>query len=94
MAQFDLFARGQLLPPVPQKPDVDKIRMLLDAAIRELRAADEMPWDSARLKSWHHVFQNMTKWLPAEERDELRRRFAAEISRLEKDLAIFRKNGR
>ena len=90
MAQLDLFGRSRARPSIPQKPDMDKIRMLLGTTLRELRAAKEMPWDTARLKSWHHVFQNMTKWLPAKERNELRKAFAAEISRLDRDPATRR----
>lgn len=68
MTQLDLFGSGRLTSSVPRKPDVERIRRILTAAIGELQGADEMPWTPAQQRSWHHVFQNMTKWLPAEER--------------------------
>jgi hypothetical protein len=82
MAQLDLFGSSRLASSVPREPDREKIRMLLSTAIEQLRTADEMPWRPAELRSWHHVFQNMTKWLPAEERAEFREAFDIEISRL------------
>jgi len=85
MAQLDLFSRSRLQRSIPQEPDLDKIRLLLNAALQELRAAHEMPWHSAQLRSWQHVFQNMTKWLSAKERDGLCRDFSIEISRLDRD---------
>ena len=89
MAQLDLFGRSRMNPVVPQKPDLQKIRLLLGAALQELRAAKEMPWEASRLRSWHHVFQNMTKWLPPEERDEICRDFETQIARLQHPLPIF-----
>ena len=94
MAQLDLFGSRRLASSVPQKPDIDKIRALLTAALQQLRAADKIPWEPAQLRSWHHVFHNMTKWLPAKERDELRQIFQAEISRLQKVLPNFQLSSR
>jgi hypothetical protein len=89
MAQLDLFGSRRLTASVPQKPDIDKIRALLNAALHQLRTADEMPWQPHQLRSWHHVFHNMTKWLPTKERDQFRESFEAQISRLQKILPMF-----
>jgi hypothetical protein len=86
MAQLDLFGRSRVAPPVPQKPDPEKIRMILWSALHQLRATEEMPWQPAELRSWQHVFQNMTKWLPAHERNEICRMFESEVSRLQATL--------
>ena len=87
MGQLDLFGRSRLAAPVPQKPDPEKIRAILRSAIQQLRTTKEMPWQPAELRSWQHVFQNMTKWLPADERSELCRTFDCEVSRLQASLS-------
>jgi hypothetical protein len=64
--------------------------MQLSAALQQLRAADQMPWTDAQLSSWHHVFHNMTKWLPIEERESFRRTFESEVARLGSELPLLR----
>jgi hypothetical protein len=90
MAQLDLFGTRRPLSSVPQKPNVDKIRMQLSAALEQLRAAHDMPWTAVQLNSWHHVFHNMTKWLPSEERDSFCRNFESEVSRLGNPLPLLK----
>jgi hypothetical protein len=82
MAQLDLFGSRQLVSSVPQPPDINDIRALLNATLEQLRGATEMPWRATELNSWRHVFQNMTKWLPFEEGEQLRRAFEEQNSRL------------
>jgi hypothetical protein len=41
-----------------------------------------MPWTPSQVRSWKHVFHNMANWLPAEEREQLRREFRDEMARL------------
>jgi hypothetical protein len=88
MAQLDLFGRGRVGPLPSQAPDIERIRIVLTTAIRELAEANEMPWEPNALRSWRHVFQNMTKWLSAEEGQKLRREFETQIARLQQTLPI------
>lgn len=83
MSQLDLFTSAKLSLSTAQTPDPDVVRQRLHTVLQQLRAADRMPWKPAELRSWQHVFHNMANWLPPEERDELRREFTAEITRLE-----------
>jgi len=92
MPQLDLF--GSAVPPesISQKPNTERIRLTLGAALNELRAAEIMPWDAARLRSWAHVFNNMTKWLSDEERNRCLNDFHAEVGRLRGELPIYGKS--
>ncbi len=92
MPQLDLFGTAQSDQIVSQRPDPERIRLVLAAALQELRKSESMPWDSARLRSWHHVFQNMTKWLPDEERESFTRSFNVEVGRLRGELPIFNRS--
>ena len=80
--QLDLFARSSGLRLVPREPDLERIRLILGDALRELQASPEMPWKQPRLRSWQHVFQNMTKWLASEEQERFLREFEGEVHRL------------
>jgi hypothetical protein len=88
MTQLDLFSCKPAIPSAPQKPDTERIRKLLTETLEQLRAAEKLPWDAAQMNSWDHVFHNMTKWLPSEQRDEFIRNFEGEISRLQQS-ALF-----
>ena len=83
MTQLDLFGSRQLVSSVPQPPDINNIRTLLNATLEQLRVATEMPWRATELNSWRHVFQNMTKWLPVEEGERLRQAFEEQKSRFD-----------
>jgi hypothetical protein len=83
MAQLDLFGAGRFVSSVPQQPNIDKIRALLNATLEQLRVAHKMPWQPAELNSWRHVFRNMTKWLPADEGEKFRQAFEEQNSRLQ-----------
>jgi len=83
MRQNDLFdAAPRSEPPQSQLPRLDDIRVRLGGAIRQLRESQTMPWRDDQLRSWQLLFQNMTNWLPADERLALQREFAAEVARL------------
>jgi hypothetical protein len=88
MTQLDLFGCQPATPSAPQTPDTDRIRTLLMETLEQLRAAEKLPWDAAQLRSWDHVFHNMTKWLPSEQRDEFIRNFEGEISRLQQSASF------
>lgn len=88
MSQLDLFSADRA-PAVSQQADPDKIRLILAAAVQELERSSQLPWDSPKLNSWCHLFDNMTKWLPEEERADLRKRFHQELRRLETPLPLF-----
>ncbi len=81
MNQGDLFENYQAENSLPQEPDPDQIRVRLHNILKVLRGADTFPWSEAELRSWRIVFPNMTKWLPEEERADLRKEFFAELER-------------
>lgn len=83
MSQADLFAplRGRAAPP-PDRPEPDAVRARLLEWLATARAAREMPWTPQRVGTLEHLFHNMANWLPEDERDGLRRAFAAELARL------------
>ena len=82
MNQIDLFAGTPRPAERSPIPDVGAIRSRLLEALETVRSADRMPWEPPLLRSWQIVFVNMSKWLPADERDRLRHEFEVEISRL------------
>jgi hypothetical protein len=86
MRQADLFAtEDRRAEPPPETPSPASVRRRLHALLEELRASSAMPWTPPRVRTVEHLFRNMTKWLPQEERDSLRRAFAAEMERLRAD---------
>ena len=89
MSQLDLFGNIQPEQNVSQKPDAERIRLILNSALQELRKAESMPWDAPGLRSWQHVFANMPKWLPEHERLEIIRQFNTELARLRGEPPIF-----
>jgi hypothetical protein len=89
MTQIDLFSGSKAAEQISQKPDPVRIRMLLGNALAEIRAAEQMPWTAPQLRTWGHLFNNMTKWLPEDERSNLVREFQIEVGRLNGELPIF-----
>lgn len=84
-AQGSLFGAGADHLEAPQQrflPDPEIIRRRLKALLEEARAAETMPWPERDARMWQTVFPNMTKWLPEDEAEELRRDFAREMERL------------
>ncbi len=51
------------------------------------RARDAAPWDARIHRFYASVFPQMTRWLPAEEAEQLCREFEQELERLEPLLA-------
>lgn len=81
MRQGDLFAAAAA-PVPPETPDPGVIRARLHSILVLVRDALEIPWEPSRARVQEHLFVNMAMWLPQEEREALRRAFAAEMSRL------------
>ena len=79
-SQLDMFG-AEALPAY--RPDPDKVRARLHLILNEARAARTLPWEPTRLSLYRTIFPPMANWLPAEEADELRAAFAAELARLE-----------
>ena len=79
--QPDLFAAPRAEPDsvVPGEEDV---RARLHALLATVEAAERMPWPPARARTNDLVFFNMANWLPRDERDALRARFSAQMTRL------------
>ena len=78
-AQTDLFG-GATVPAY--RPDADKVRGRLHKILAEARAARKMPWEPTQLSLYKTIFPQMTLWLPAEEAEQLRLAFDAEVERL------------
>jgi hypothetical protein len=78
-AQPELFEDA---PPAEYRADPDKVRARLHKILAEARAAQTLPWDSARVSLYRTIFPQMTNWLPEDEGAQLRFEFEAEIERL------------
>src|SRR5260221_8604446 len=85
--QGSLFGAGEdrLQAPVRSYlPDPEKVRQRLKSLIEKARSAERMPWSERDARMWQTVFPNMAKWLPDDEADQLRFKFAQEMERLKK----------
>ena len=74
-----------LLPPPPQpewKPDIEEIRTYLNGLLATARAAEVMPWEETRARTFANLMRQMTNWLPDDEATALRTAFVAEYDRL------------
>ncbi len=77
--QGDLFGAE----PVPvYRPDQGRVRARLYKILAEARAADTVPWGSARLSLYRTIVPQMTSFLPEEEGAQLRFEFERELARL------------
>jgi hypothetical protein len=87
--QNDLFGNDQQddlfedQPTPVYRGDPDQVRAELCKILAEARAAQKMPWDSARVSLYRTIFPQMTNWLPKEEGEQLRFDFETELARLE-----------
>ena len=82
-AQGSLFGEGRMSPPVRKSiPDPQAIRERLGQILKTLRASESMPLAERDLRMWRTVVPNMTKWLPADEADDIRKEFETELARL------------
>jgi hypothetical protein len=78
--QLDMFGS----PPAQNyDPDPEDVRAELIEVLARARAAPEAPWPAKEASYWGTVFPQMANWLPAEEAQQLRIEFAAELARLE-----------
>jgi hypothetical protein len=87
MRQVDLFKDHDqpelFLPPRPvSKVTPQSVRVKLVAALEQLRASDEMPWDTENLRYWKTVFPQMTRWLAEDDAAQLCGEFSEELKRL------------
>ena len=82
MSQLSLFDSRR--PADPPKPDITFIRKTLNRALRQVRAAEIMPWDDARATRWATEFPELATHLPPDEGALLARRFSEELARLRK----------
>jgi hypothetical protein len=87
MRQVDLFKDHDqpelFLPPRPvSKVTPQSVRLKLVAALDQLRASEEMPWDATNLRYWQTVFPQMTRWLPDDDAARLCLEFSKEMKRL------------
>jgi len=86
--QFDLFGVDQPelfdedAPTVYYHGDPDRVRMRLHRLIAEARAAKVLPWDADSVRLYRKIVPQMTRWLPAEEAEQLRFEFEEEMRRL------------
>ena len=68
--------------------DPEEVRAEVLELLRIAREArDRPPWDARIHRFYEMVFPQMTRWLPPEESERLRREFAEELDRLESLLA-------
>ena len=80
MAQLELFAQPDVA--VSTVPTVESVRGRLDAVLRLLRSASELPWSAKETARWKVVFPQMADWLPENERHEVREEFVRLIEAL------------
>ena len=86
--QHSLFGDSDGRIPHPETsshlPDPARVREKLLTLLETARSADRMPWDQRKASMWQIVFPQMANWLPVDERDQLRFKFAQEIERLKR----------
>lgn len=64
-------------------PPVDDVRAELQQILATLRGADgSIPWDARTFRYHRKVFPQMTRWLPADEREQLCAEFEREAERV------------
>ena len=83
--QPDLFAGlpEPVRAPRSYAPHPGDVRAHLNEIVERARAADVMPWDDRKVRFYKKVVPQMSRWLPDEEAERWRLRFAQEIARLE-----------
>jgi hypothetical protein len=79
--QLDMF--GAPPPEEIPDPDPESVRAELLGILAKARAAPQVPWSAKEASYYRTVFPQMANWLPAEEAQQLRLQFAAELARLE-----------
>lgn len=81
LRQPDLLVASGIVPKVPvYTPDVEDVRAKLHRALEKF--ADGKSIDRDDFLLWRTIFPQMCNWLPAEEADDLRRRFAERLIKL------------
>ena len=85
MPQLDMF--GPAPRPEPKRPTAEDVRPELTEVIERLRASEAMPLSQKDLRFWRTVFPQMSRWLPEHERVEMCAAFAAELARLDQQVA-------
>jgi hypothetical protein len=84
MRQADLFhGKNQTsIAEEPQPPSADIARQRLASILNEARSASKLPWPQPRVRTVELLFANMSKWLPEPEREQMKKAFSQELSRL------------
>jgi len=82
MSQLDLFARAKPARASSDLPDPADVRREMLDVLAQLEAAETMPFPQKTLAMWKTIWPQMSRWLP-DERDELIRRFDAQVTRLQ-----------
>ena len=82
-AQGEMFADHR--PEQYSLPDPANVRRKLLKMLGDARAAgSKSPWDERKTRLYATIFPQMANWLPAEEANQLRSEFAAEIARFKR----------
>ncbi len=66
----------------PQAPSVEFVRERLISILNEAKSASTLPWAAPRARTLEFLFENMSKWLPVLEGEEVRQAFSRELQRL------------
>lgn len=81
MSQLELFSQPTV--GVSSVPSVEDVRRRLEAVLRTLRSASEVPWPPRETARLRLTVPQMADWLPADERDAVRGEFSALLAGLE-----------
>lgn len=68
-------------------PTAEDVRPRLNAVLDQLRMADSMPLSEADQRFWRTVAPQMSRWLPADEREAYLASFEREMDRLTRRAA-------
>lgn len=78
MAQLDMFA-AETVPQLDISADPDRVRRKLDAFLAEAREAAAHGLPQSRRRLIETIVPQMTRWLPEDEAEAVRRTFAAAL---------------
>lgn len=78
--QSELF-EAEAVPPA-YRPNLDEVRARLNRILAEVRAAENIPWESDTALLYRTIFPHMAGWLPEDEGAQLRFEFDTEMARL------------
>jgi len=79
MAQLDMFA-DDVAPQPSISADPERVRRKLDRMLAEIRETGRDGLPSARRRLVQMLVPQMTRWLPADEAEDVRRAFAEALA--------------